>query len=94
MTTLVSHYGSGAHKGKVMGTFRSLGALARAVGPVFASICNFLLFDNILRFVIYLLKLIYLCFSVLVNWSKDNLLHWGYFVITTMVFIKENIKRQ
>lgn len=40
MTTLVSHYGSDAHKGKAMGTFRSLGALARAVGPVFASICK------------------------------------------------------
>jgi len=39
MTTLASHYGSNAHKGKAMGTFRSLGALARAVGPVFASIC-------------------------------------------------------
>lgn len=39
MTTLASHYGSDAHKGKAMGTFRSLGALARAVGPVFASIC-------------------------------------------------------
>lgn len=38
MTTLASHYGSNAHKGKAMGTFRSLGALARAVGPVFASI--------------------------------------------------------
>lgn len=40
MTTLASHYGSDAHKGKAMGTFRSLGALARAVGPVFASICK------------------------------------------------------
>jgi len=39
MTTLASHYGSNSHKGKAMGTFRSLGALARAVGPVFASIC-------------------------------------------------------
>lgn len=39
LTTLASHYGSDAHKGKAMGTFRSLGALARAVGPVFASIC-------------------------------------------------------
>lgn len=39
MTTLASHYGSDAHKGKAMGTFRSLGALARAIGPVFASIC-------------------------------------------------------
>lgn len=39
MTTMASHYGSDAHKGKAMGTFRSLGALARAVGPVFASIC-------------------------------------------------------
>lgn len=42
MTTLASHYGPDAHKGKAMGTFRSLGALARAIGPVFASICWFL----------------------------------------------------
>ncbi|XP_050546290.1 major facilitator superfamily domain-containing protein 10 [Daktulosphaira vitifoliae] len=38
MTTLASHYGSDAHKGKAMGTFRSLGALARAIGPVIASL--------------------------------------------------------
>ncbi|XP_030755884.1 major facilitator superfamily domain-containing protein 10 isoform X2 [Sitophilus oryzae] len=38
LTTLASEYGSEQQKGKVLGIFRSLGALARAVGPVFASI--------------------------------------------------------
>nr|XP_018909921.1 PREDICTED: major facilitator superfamily domain-containing protein 10 [Bemisia tabaci] len=38
MMTLASQYGTAAQKGTVMGIFRSLGALARAVGPIFASI--------------------------------------------------------
>uniref|UniRef100_A0A8D8R2W4 Major facilitator superfamily domain-containing protein 10 n=1 Tax=Cacopsylla melanoneura TaxID=428564 RepID=A0A8D8R2W4_9HEMI len=37
--TLVSQFGTDAQKGTVMGIFRSLGALARAFGPVVASIC-------------------------------------------------------
>ena len=38
MTTLVSHYGNVSQKGIVMGVFRSLGALGRALGPVAASV--------------------------------------------------------
>jgi hypothetical protein len=38
MMTLVSKLGSHDQKGTVMGIFRSLGALARAVGPILASI--------------------------------------------------------
>ncbi|XP_017782279.1 PREDICTED: major facilitator superfamily domain-containing protein 10 [Nicrophorus vespilloides] len=38
MTVLASNFGSEQQKGTVMGIFRSLGALARAVGPIFASI--------------------------------------------------------
>ncbi|KAJ9578740.1 hypothetical protein L9F63_005029, partial [Diploptera punctata] len=38
MMTLVSKLGSHDQKGTVMGIFRSLGALARAVGPIIASI--------------------------------------------------------
>ncbi|XP_049960530.1 major facilitator superfamily domain-containing protein 10 [Schistocerca serialis cubense] len=38
MMTLASKYGSHDQKGTVMGIFRSLGALARAVGPIIASI--------------------------------------------------------
>ncbi|XP_049305115.1 major facilitator superfamily domain-containing protein 10 [Bactrocera dorsalis] len=34
LTTLVSRYGNDDQKGSVLGIFRSLGALARAVGPV------------------------------------------------------------
>ncbi|XP_022096632.1 major facilitator superfamily domain-containing protein 10-like [Acanthaster planci] len=37
MTTVVSAYGSVDQKGTIMGIFRSLGALARASGPVVAS---------------------------------------------------------
>lgn len=37
MSTVISSYGSDDQKGTVLGIFRSLGALARAVGPVVAS---------------------------------------------------------
>ncbi|XP_053407430.1 major facilitator superfamily domain-containing protein 10-like [Mercenaria mercenaria] len=37
LTTLISLYGGNDQKGTIMGIFRSLGALARALGPVFAS---------------------------------------------------------
>lgn len=40
MTTLASQFGTVAQKGTVMGIFRSLGALARAMGPIFASVCK------------------------------------------------------
>lgn len=38
MTTLISQYGNHDQKGIILGIFRSLGALARALGPIFASI--------------------------------------------------------
>lgn len=38
MMTMASQYGHPQQKGTVMGIFRSLGALARAVGPILASI--------------------------------------------------------
>ena len=37
LTTMISIYGGADQKGTIMGVFRSLGALARAFGPVFAS---------------------------------------------------------
>ncbi len=37
VTTLVSGCGSADQKGTIMGIFRSLGALARALGPIIAS---------------------------------------------------------
>ena len=37
LTTLVSKYGDVSQKGIVMGVYRSLGALGRALGPIFAS---------------------------------------------------------
>ncbi|KAJ8873674.1 hypothetical protein PR048_024505 [Dryococelus australis] len=43
LTTLVSNHGSHEQKGKVMGIFRSLGALARALGPVVASIAYWIM---------------------------------------------------
>lgn len=36
--TMASEHGKESQKGTVMGIFRSLGALARALGPIFASI--------------------------------------------------------
>ncbi|CAL1539231.1 unnamed protein product [Lymnaea stagnalis] len=37
LTTLISTYGGDNEKGTIMGIFRSLGALARALGPILAS---------------------------------------------------------
>ena len=37
LTTLVSQYGEHHQKGLVTGVFRSLGALGRALGPIFGS---------------------------------------------------------
>lgn len=37
MTTLTSKYGNFDQKGTVLGIFRSLGALARAIGPILSS---------------------------------------------------------
>jgi hypothetical protein len=36
MTTLAAKYGNFDQKGTVLGIFRSLGALARAIGPIVA----------------------------------------------------------
>lgn len=41
MTTMISGYGTDSQKGAVMGVFRALGALARALGPLVASAGNF-----------------------------------------------------
>lgn len=38
MTTMISQYGKHDQKGTVLGIFRSLGALARALGPTVACI--------------------------------------------------------
>jgi len=37
MTTIISEYGADSQKGSVLGVFRALGALARAMGPLSAS---------------------------------------------------------
>lgn len=54
MTTMASNFGGKDQKGTVMGVYRSLGALARALGPILASIGkkeNILLIylDNLLK---------------------------------------------
>jgi hypothetical protein len=41
LTTLASKYGNFDQKGSVLGIFRSLGALARALGPVVSNSINF-----------------------------------------------------
>lgn len=40
-TTISSTYGNDDEKGTITGIFRSLGALARALGPTFSSMSNF-----------------------------------------------------
>lgn len=51
LTTLVSRYGNDDQKGSVLGIFRSLGALARAVGPVVGCI-SFWSFGSQLTYII------------------------------------------
>lgn len=43
MMTMASEYGRPQQKGTVMGIFRSLGALARAIGPIVASVAFWML---------------------------------------------------
>lgn len=42
LTTLISGFGGMDQKGVVLGVFRSLGALARAFGPVLSSIGRYI----------------------------------------------------
>lgn len=50
MMTMASEFGTTAHKGTVMGIFRSLGALARAIGPVVASVAYWSLGSSVTYF--------------------------------------------
>ena len=63
ITSLASVCGSEQEKGTVMGIFRSLGALARAVGPIFASIAFWSVGS----------KLTYLTGSILLLWPVITL---------------------
>lgn len=56
MTTLISEYGKHDQKGIVLGIFRSIGALARAVGPIFASIGKIIVKNDIKQFEDYDVK--------------------------------------
>lgn len=40
LSTLVSTFGPPDQKGTILGIFRSIGALARAIGPLTASFCK------------------------------------------------------
>lgn len=75
LTTLVSRYGNDDQKGSVLGIFRSLGALARALGPVVGSIGKahshiviFFIFHSI-SLILNLKNL----FSILVCGLKDHI---------------------
>jgi hypothetical protein len=49
LTAIVSAYGTVQQKGTVIGIFRSLGALARSLGPVIASVGEFQFSAGILK---------------------------------------------
>lgn len=70
LTTLVSKYGNDDQKGSVLGIFRSLGALARALGPVVGSIGMYtqITLSSIVHFI---------SFSILVCGLKNHIYHWG-----------------
>lgn len=68
LTTLVSKYGNDDQKGSVLGIFRSLGALARALGPVVGCIGELLSCPRIIPFLNSLIL-----DSLLVRWLQDHL---------------------
>lgn len=61
LMTMASQYGTAEQKGVVMGIFRSLGALARASGPIVASI----MFWSIGSYMTYLIGAFFLLWPVL-----------------------------
>lgn len=61
LMTMASMYGTEQQKGTVMGIFRSLGALARAVGPILASIS----FWSLNSTITYLIGALFLIWPVL-----------------------------
>lgn len=69
LTTLVSKYGNDDQKGSVLGIFRSLGALARALGPVVGSIGEL----ELIRHSVVFLLTIPNPYSFLVRGFKDHL---------------------
>lgn len=78
--SLASRFGGVEQKGTVMGVFRSLGALARAVGPVIASIGNFFILIIILKKVDF----IYI-FSLLEYWLFIDIFVGWYFINDTSI---------
>nr|CAI5842046.1 unnamed protein product [Callosobruchus analis] len=61
LMTMASEFGTDQQKGTVMGIFRSLGALARALGPIFASVA----FWSVGSRVTYLTGSVFLLYPVL-----------------------------
>lgn len=64
LSTLISTVGESNQKGLILGVFRSIGALARALGPITASISK---------------KAILLCFSIFIifHFSFLEVWHWS-----------------
>ncbi|XP_067615464.1 major facilitator superfamily domain-containing protein 10 isoform X2 [Eurosta solidaginis] len=63
LTTLVSRYGNDDQKGAVLGIFRSLGALARAVGPIVGCV-SFWCFGSQLTYVTGGILLLYPAYAL------------------------------
>ncbi|CAD6991136.1 unnamed protein product [Ceratitis capitata] len=63
LTTLVSRYGNDDQKGSVLGIFRSLGALARAIGPVVGCI-SFWCFGSKLTYITGGILLLYPAYAL------------------------------
>ena len=59
LTTLASNSSSENQKGTVLGILRSLGALARSLGPILSSFCKCVFFKESSFFSILILKFLY-----------------------------------
>lgn len=71
LTTLASQFGDDDKKGTVLGVFRSLGALARALGPIFASIA-FWSFGATATYIAGAVALLWPCYAIKVTKFKQE----------------------
>ncbi|XP_014288255.1 major facilitator superfamily domain-containing protein 10 [Halyomorpha halys] len=63
LTTLASQFGGDDTKGTVLGVFRSLGALARALGPIVASV-SFWTFGSRVTYLVGAIALLWPCYTL------------------------------
>ena len=65
MTTMISVYGTASQKGSVMGVFRALGALARALGPMTTCAGKSSSLHTVINYNLHLYDFVFRCWHIL-----------------------------